>query len=78
MTNIAAEFWREVPDLVKGPLIAEFEHVIVTGLAEIFRRPVVVEFKLQLVVEEVVRDAGPDFEIIIELAIGIERARYVS
>jgi hypothetical protein len=52
----------------------EFEHVIITGLAEIFRRPVVIDFERQLIVEERTRDAGPDFEIV-ELAIRIERTR---
>ena len=74
MANFAAEFRCEIADLVEGPLGSEFEHIIVAGLAEIFRRPVVVDCKFQLVVEEAAADAGPDLDIV-ELAIGIEGAR---
>jgi hypothetical protein len=39
MADIAAKLRREIPDLVKRPLVTEFEDIIGAGLAEIFRRP---------------------------------------
>ena len=71
MAEIARKLGRDIPDLAERPGVAEFEHVIVTGFAEIIGRPVVVEFDFELVVEQVARDAAPKLEIV-EIAGRIE------
>lgn len=73
MAEFAAQFRREIPDLVKRPPGTEFEHIILAGPAEIFRRPIVVESQCQFVVEEAAADAGLNLDIA-EVATGIEGA----
>ena len=74
MAEFAAELRCEILDLVERPHGTEFEHIILASLAEIFRRPVVVECQFQLVVKEATTNAGPNLNIA-ELAIGIKGAR---
>jgi hypothetical protein len=59
VAKIAPKLRAQVPDVAKRPAVTEFEHVVVAGLTEIVGRPIVVELHLELIVEEIARDAGP-------------------